>query len=80
MLDLEELRLDNHTATIANLTELRDYIRFERGRVTLNKLEFTKVLFTQEKTLLIVDVLTSPNCKANELVLDSCRAKADKMS
>lgn len=80
LMDLEELRLDNHTATIARLTELGDYIRFERGRIPFTKLEFAKVLFTQEKTVLIVDVLTSPNCKIEELVLDACRAKSNNMS
>ena len=79
LLDVAELRLDNHTASIAHLTELRDYVWFERSRVPLTKLEIYKVLFTQEKTDLITDVLKSQNCQIRELVLDSCRAKSDKM-
>ena len=39
LLDVAELRLDNHTASIAHLTELRDYVWFERSRVPLTKLE-----------------------------------------
>jgi len=80
LLDVEELSINNHTATLTNLTELRDYILFERGRIPLKKLEISKVLFTQEKTDLIVEVLINSNCKIIELVLDSCRAKAAKMS
>ena len=79
LLDVAELRLDNHTASIAHLTELRDYVWFERSRVPLTKLEIYKVLFTQEKTDLITDVLKSQNCQITELVLDSCRAKSEKM-
>ena len=79
-MDVEELSINNHTASMANLTELKDYIKEERGRIPLNKLEISKVLFTQEKTDLIVEVLINPKCKIVELVLDSCRAKAAKMS
>jgi hypothetical protein len=38
LLDVSELNINNHTASIAHLTELRDYIWFERGRVPLTKL------------------------------------------
>ena len=79
LLDVAELRLDNHTASIAHLTDLRDHVWFERSRVPLTKLEIYKVLFTQEKTDLITDVLKSQNCQIRELALDSCRAKSEKM-
>ena len=62
------------------MTELRDYIWFDRGHTPLTKLTIRKVLFTQEKTALISEVLTSKNCRISELIIDNCRAKSFNMS
>ena len=80
--DADELRLDKHTATEANLTRLLAQVTaFDKSRnhTPLLKLEISKVLITQNKANLLAQILTLPNCEITDLVMNKCRAKSDKM-
>ena len=78
-LEREELRLDNHAATEDYLSQLRDHIKFSKGRVPLLRLEIVKVLFTGPKAQLLAETLRDENCQITELAFDRCRAKSEKM-
>jgi len=77
--DLDELRLDNHTASEEFLTQLLEYIKNGNSRVSLERLEIVKVMFTGPKAQLLADALRHPRCSIEELIFDRCRAKSDKM-
>ena len=78
-LDTDELRLDNHATTEDYLCQLRDHIKFSKGKVQLLRLEIVKVLFTGPKAQLLAETLSDENCQIMELVFDRCRAKSEKM-
>ena len=61
-LDTDELRLDNHATTEDYLSQLRDHIKFSRGKVQLLRLEIVKVLFTGPKAQLLAETLSDENC------------------
>ena len=46
---LEELRIDNHTASVEYLTQFLEHVQFPTGNQKLKRLEIVKVLFTTEK-------------------------------
>ena len=80
--DIDELRLDKHTATETYLTRLLQYIQdFDKNRyrTPLWKLEISTVLLTGPKARLLAQILALPNCKITDLIISKCRAKSDKM-
>ena len=77
--DVEELRLDKHTATVEHLQHLYEHISQNKTKRRLLKLEISKLLFTAPKAKILADTLSHPNCRIVELTLDKCRAKSEKM-
>ena len=77
--DMQELRIDNHTATEEYLKQLVEHVKFYRGQMPLERLELDKILFTEPKANLLAELLDDRNCYIRELVFDKCRARPDKM-
>ena len=77
--DLEDLRLNKHTATMEYLTDLYHHIANNKSRTTITRLEIAKVLITGPKAQLLADTLSHPNCAIRDLVINRCRAKSEKM-
>ena len=75
----QQLKLDNHSATEDYLTQLRDHIKFNKGRVPLLHLEIVKILITGPKAQILAEMLSDENCQIQELGFDRCRAKSEKM-
>ena len=77
--DVEELRLDKHTAAVEHMQHLYEHVSHDKGNRKLRKLEISKLLFTAPKAKILADTLSHSNCAILELTLDSCRAKSEKM-
>jgi hypothetical protein len=78
--DLEELELDNHTASEYYLQLLLEHIQSTQTKNTLKRLEINKVFFNAEKAKILAQALSLSSCTIEELVFVKCRAKSAEMS
>lgn len=77
--EMEELCIDNHSASVDYLKQFTLTITNTSTLKNLRTLVISKVLFTQEKAELVSKALASDNCAITELSFNRCRAKTDKM-